>query len=59
MKILNKVEDPLTNQIDELYLRTAITQLEKKRDLVLEKINELNKQVETLSREDTVPVLSP
>jgi len=80
----------LTNQIDELaltYLRTTITQLEKKseqiikvderiieliegaeeleteaeesQDLILEKINELNKRVETLSREATVPVSSP
>ena len=93
MRILNKVEDTLANEIDELaltYLRTVITQLEKKRehiikvderiieliqdeddietvildaeelqDLILEKINELNKRVETLPRQATVRVSSP
>jgi len=92
-RILNKVEDTLANEIDELvltYLRTAITQLEKKweqiikvdeciiehiqdvdeletailnaeelQDLILEKINKLKKQVETLPRQATVPVSSP
>ena len=87
-RILNKVDDTLANEIDELaltYLRTAITQLEKKnerittldqqiidlaqdpneletaildaeelQDLILEKINELNQQVDTLSRQTTV-----
>jgi len=91
-RILNKVEDTLANEIDELaitYLKTAVTQLEKKReqiikvdeqivnlvqtkddleaaildaeelqDLILKKINELNKRVETLSRPATVPVLA-
>ena len=87
-RILNKVDDTLANEIDELaltYLRTAITQLEKKKerittldqqiidlaqdpdeletaildaeelqDLILEKINELNQQVDMLSRQTTV-----
>ena len=36
-RILNKVDDTLVNDIDELtltYLRTAITQLEKKREQI-------------------------
>ena len=83
-RILNKVDDALANDLDELaltYLRTAITQLEKKKeqitaldqriidliqnpdeleiaildaeelqDLIMEKINELNQQVEMQSR---------
>jgi len=42
MRILNKVEDMLTNQFDELgltYLRTAVTQLQKKREQII-KIDE-------------------
>ena len=93
--IRTKVEETLTEDIDELaltYLKTAVTQLEKKheqiveldqqiteliqdpdeletaildaeelQDLILEKINELNKRVETLSRQThvaTAPALS-
>ena len=94
-RILNKVEETLANDIDELaltYLKTAMTQLEKKKeqiaaidqriieltqdadeletaildseelqDVILEKINELNQRVETLSRQprvNTTPVVS-
>ena len=94
-RILNKVEETLSNDIDELaltYLKTAISQLEKKQgqitdlnqriakliqdpdelettildaekvqDLILEKINELNKRVEMLSWQThvtTTPVIS-
>ena len=37
-RILNKVEDTLANDIDELalmYLKTAITQLEKKQEQII------------------------
>lgn len=40
-RILNKVDDTLTNDVDELALRTMITQLEKKK----EQITALDQQI--------------
>ena len=62
-RILNKVDDTLANDINEQItnlvqdpdeLETAILEAEELQDLILEKINELNQRVDTLSRQTTV-----
>ena len=49
-RILNKVEDTLANEIDELaitYLKTAITQLEKKREQIVKVDEQIVNLVQT------------